>query len=81
MSERIEIPGLVQGVYSWSPEEGLVCAPARIEAAFPNGFRMAVYPDGSRRLQGAYSWTQGVEGGVIWRDVPEVRVDAEGRPL
>lgn len=34
---------------------------------------------GSVTLQGAYSWSQGNEGGIIWKEIPEVAVDEHGR--
>lgn len=52
--------------------------PARIEAPFPNGFRMAQYPDGSMELQGAYIWSEGWVGGVIWKPLPIIQVDEHG---
>ena len=56
-------------------------APARIESPVPNGLRMAQYPDGSLRLQEAYAWSQGDVGGVVWKDLPLVDVDEEGKEL
>lgn len=51
----------------------------RIEATVPCDIRLADYPDGSRRVQGAYVWVQGSEGGVLWRDLPLVQVDEHGQ--
>jgi hypothetical protein len=42
-------------------------------------FRVAQYPDGSKRIQGAYAWSQGSMGGVEWRDLPLVYVDMDGK--
>lgn len=67
------------GTVSWSAEEGFVVSAARLEAPYPCALRMAKYPDGSLRVQGAYSWTQGSEGGLLWRDLPVVAVDEAGR--
>lgn len=60
---------------------GFVVAPARIESPYPNVFRQAVYPNGKVVIQGAYAWSQGSDGGVIWRDLPLVNVDDEGKEL
>lgn len=43
--------------------------------------RMAQYPDGSQRLQGAVRWSEGIMGGVEWRDLPIVKVDDNGREV
>lgn len=32
-------------------------------------------------LQGAYAWSQGDVGGVVWKDLPLVDVDEEGKEL
>lgn len=58
---------------------GFVVAPARIESQYPNMFRQAVYPNGKVVVQGAYAWSKGNEGGVVWRDLPLVNVDEEGK--
>ena len=60
---------------------GLRIAPARVESQYPNMFRQAVYPDGEVVIQGAYAWSQGNEGGVIWKDLPLVYVDKHGQEL
>ena len=44
-------------------------------------FRMAQYPDGSQRLQGAVRWTEGFMGGIEWRDLPLVKVDDSGKEV
>lgn len=56
-------------------------APARVESKYPNMFRAARYPHGAVRIQGAYAWTQGNEGGVIWKDLPLVNVDENGQEI
>jgi hypothetical protein len=61
--------------------DGFVMSPARVESQFPNCFRQAVYPDGERAIQGAYAWSQGSEGGVIWKDLPLVYVDENGQEI
>ena len=62
-------------------DDGLVIAPARVEAQYPNMLRAARYPNGEIRIQGAYAWSQGDEGGLIWRDLPLVEVDEEGQEV
>ena len=57
---------------------GFRIMPARVESNFPNAFREAVYPDGEIRIQGAYAWTEGSAGGIIWKDLPQVCVDDNG---
>lgn len=59
----------------------LKIAAARVEDTVPRGLRFAEYPDGSRRLQGGYAWSQGALGGVVWRDLPVVAVDARGQEI
>ena len=49
--------------------------PSRIESFEARVFRVAEYPDGSKRVQGAYAWVEGFSGGVVWRDLPLVKVD------
>lgn len=58
---------------------GLNVAPARVESSTPNMFRMACYPEGITRIQGAYAWSEGSIGGVEWRDIPTVFVDMDGK--
>lgn len=60
---------------------GFKVSPARVESQYPNLFREAIYPDGTTAIQGAYAWTQGNEGGVVWRDLPQVYVDATGKEI
>lgn len=55
--------------------------PVRCEATRPHTFRIAQYPDGELRVQGAYAWTKGLEGGETWRDLPVVEVDENGVAL
>lgn len=47
----------------------------------PFTVRMAQYPDGSRRIQGAYRWSKGFTGGVEWRDLPMVQVNEHGQEV
>lgn len=56
-------------------------SPARVESPYPNVFRAARYPNGQTRIQGAYAWSQGDEGGVVWRDLPLVNVDENGQEI
>lgn len=67
------------GAVSLSSFTGLSVAPVRVDSNSPNAFRMAVYPDGSARVQGAYAWSEGSIGGVEWRDLPVVFVDMDGQ--
>jgi hypothetical protein len=60
---------------------GFRVAPARVESQFPNMFRQAVYPNGEVVIQGAYAWTEGNEGGVIWKDLPLVYVNEAGQEI
>ena len=76
---RISNP--LMGRIDWDKDDGFRMAPARIESQVPNGLRMAQYPDGSRCLQGAYAWSQGDLGGVVWKDLPLVYVDDAGKEL
>jgi hypothetical protein len=52
-----------------------------VESQFPNMFRQAVYPNGEVVIQGAYAWTEGNEGGVIWKDLPLVYVNEAGQEI
>ena len=80
MAHLTENP-LLMGRLDWDVDDGFKCSPARIEAAFPNGFRMAQYPNGGVRIQGAYAWSQGDLGGIIWKDLPLVQVDGDGQEI
>lgn len=54
----------------------------RTESPQPVNFRFAIYPDGQRRLQGAYPWSAGFsESGVAWRDIPSVHVNEDGESI
>jgi hypothetical protein len=53
----------------------------RNEMPVPKDFRVAQYPDGSRRVQAAYQWQEGSNWGITWRDLPLVQVDAQGKEL
>lgn len=52
--------------------------PLRTEETIPRSLRFAQYPDGSKRLQGAFFWTKGFQEGLVWRDIPLVPVDERG---
>jgi hypothetical protein len=51
---------------------GFKIMPARVESQYPNMFRAARYPNGAIRIQGAYAWSEGNLGGVLWKDLPLV---------
>ena len=59
---------------------GLV-EPPYVETSTLLSIRLAQYPDGRVVTQGAYQWTQGFNGGVVWRDMPIVLVDATGQEV
>lgn len=56
-------------------------APIRTHSMKPVDIRVALYPDGSARVQGAYPWQSGWDQGVDWKDLPLVRVDANGQVI
>lgn len=60
---------------------GFRVAPARIESQYPNAFRQAMYPNGKVVVQGAYAWSEGSIGGIIWKDLPLVCVDDDGKEI
>lgn len=60
---------------------GFRVAPARIESQYPNAFRQAMYPNGKVVVQGAYAWSEGSMGGIIWKDLPLVYVDDDGKEI
>ncbi len=53
--------------------------PLRTESLMATGFRLAQYPDGTQKLQGAYEWTEGFKSGFIWKDMPVVEVNIHGQ--
>jgi hypothetical protein len=53
----------------------------RSESSHPYSFRFAQYPDGRRILQGGYIWQEGFKTGIIWRDLPVVKVDENGNEV
>lgn len=53
----------------------------RIEDLNPRGLRVAQYPDGSKRVQGSYQWSEGSSWGVAWRDLPLVSVGDNGQEI
>lgn len=63
------------------PFTGKGIAPIRIEHTRPSDFRVAQYPDGRQIVQGCYLWSQGRDGGHVWRDLPLVMVDELGGEL
>ena len=60
---------------------GFNVAPARIESQYPNAFRQAMYSNGKVVVQGAYAWSEGSMGGIIWKDLPLVCVDDDGKEI
>lgn len=63
------------------PHISLDVGPSRLESRVPREFRVGKYPDGSKRVQGGYSWSQGTGGGITWRDLPVVNVDELGEEI
>lgn len=55
--------------------------PAMVESTTLLSIRLAKYPDGTVRTQGAYQWIQGFNGGVTWKDMPVVLVDEQGQEI
>lgn len=53
----------------------------RVVSKEPRGFRVAQYPDGSKRVQGSYLWSEGGKWGFEWKDLPMVKVDALGNEI
>lgn len=52
--------------------EGLGIGPARCESTEPKEYRLAVTQSGEYVLQGAFYWSEGLSGGVEWRNLPTV---------
>jgi len=54
---------------------------ARVESGTPIGYRLARYRTAEGavhlKLQGAYQWTKGTNGGLEWRDIETVDLDQE----
>jgi hypothetical protein len=54
---------------------------ARVESGTPIGYRLARYRTAEGavhlKLQGAYQWTEGANGGLEWRDIETVDLDQE----
>ena len=74
MTERIE----------WATAELPVPIPLpadRVESVAPVNMRIGQYPDGTRRVQGAYPYKQGWETGIEWRDLPVVQLDSDGQEI
>ena len=57
---------------------GFDMKPTRVESKMATGFRQVQYPDMRVRLQGAYQWTEGNSYGLVWRDLPVIKVDSKG---
>ena len=53
--------------------------PRRIESAVAMDIRVAVYPNGEKRIQGNYQWSEGDKTGWKWKDLPMVYVDTTGQ--
>ena len=52
--------------YDWC---GTTIVPGNIRSLDPSGYRLAIKPDGSLVLQGAYKYITG-KSGVDWEDIP-----------
>lgn len=54
---------------------------ARVESGVPVAYRLARYRTAEGavhlKLQGAYQWIQGDDGGLKWRDIETVDLDQE----
>lgn len=55
--------------YDWSQSEGITIGASSIRSLDPAAYRLAVKPDGSLVLQGAYKCITG-KIGVDWEDIP-----------
>lgn len=53
----------------------------RYEATVPRDFRLAVHHNGVSKVQGGYHWSQGRQGGIVWKDLPVVYLDPEGKVI
>jgi hypothetical protein len=69
---------------SLADTDGFQIVPLRTESVDPSAYRLARYRtfDGAvhLKLQGAYRWTEGTNGGCEWRDIPTVDLDEEACP-
>lgn len=45
---------------------------ARIGSGVPSAYRLVRETDGALTLQGLYQWTQGLQGGMDWIDIPTI---------
>ena len=52
---------------------GFKTVAARIESTVPAAYRLMQKNDGRLVLQGAYTWSQGSEGGYEWRNIETVK--------
>ncbi|WMC09564.1 hypothetical protein PU634_10590 [Oceanimonas pelagia] len=59
--------------------EQSIIKPARIYNNMPSTFRLALYPDGRKVIQGGYVWSEGFQSGIEWKDLPVVEVDEHGK--
>jgi hypothetical protein len=50
-------------------------AARRVESNFPSGYRLARDKAGVLSLQGAFHWSEGLNGGIEWRTIPTVEID------
>lgn len=69
-TDTIDVPGILTTHTT---------VPLRIESTLPVTIRRVCYPNGREALQGGYSWQEGSEGGVAWRDLPLIYVDIQGQ--
>lgn len=53
----------------------------KVVSAMATGIRLAQYPDGTQKIQGAYAWVQGFKTGFIWKDLTMTMVDENGQEL
>lgn len=51
----------------------------KVVSTMATGVRLAQYPDGSQKIQGAYSWVKGFTTGFVWMDLPVVMVGMSGQ--
>jgi len=47
----------------------------------PVAVRAARYPGGAVRIQGEYIWSEGLNNGSTWKDLPLVNVDKDGTEI
>jgi hypothetical protein len=71
----------MNSVGSFLAQSGVSMLSTRTESQMANAVRLAQYPDGRQVLQGAYQWTEGFNGGIVWRDLPVIMVGMSGQGL